>query len=65
MKLSHLLESDYDIALLWEQNFQRTQSIVLATTETCLQTQQNHRTILEIVSRHIREQNIILLECRK
>jgi hypothetical protein len=60
MKLAHLLERDLAVATLWEAKYQTTKDIVLATVETCLETGENHKRILEIVSRHVKEKTIII-----
>ena len=60
MKLAHLLEKDLDLAILWETKYQATKDMVLATVETCLETGENHKRILEIVSRHVKEKTIIV-----
>ncbi len=60
MKLAELIEKDLEIAMLWETKYRKTKDFVLATVDVCLETGQNHKTVLEIVSRHVKEKTIII-----
>lgn len=60
MKLSELIEKDLALAVLWENAYKKTKDFTLATVSVCLETGENHKTVLEIVSRHVKEKNIII-----